>query len=74
MAKTRKIMDIRYNGHYIVIVDFEAKTNPFRLYTVSWEQRRCGYGCSEHKKLLAKYGDLERCLHYLLQLGVLRIR
>lgn len=74
MAKTRKIVDINYNGRYVVIVDFEAEVNPFRLYMVSWDTCESGYGLSKHKKLIAKYADLESCLHYLLQLGVLRVR
>lgn len=74
MAKTRKIMDIKYNGHYVVIVDFEAEVNPFRLYMVSWDTCKSGYGLSEHKKLIAKYADFESCVHYLLQLGLLKIQ
>lgn len=74
MAKTRKIMDIKYNGHYIVIVDFYAKTNPFRLYSVAWEDCKSGPGVSEHKKLIAKYADFESCIYCLLQLGLLCVR
>ena len=57
----RKVLDVKacgecYKGYYE-----EGKKNPWRLYRVTWEQRKDGYGMSQHNLCVGKwnrFGDM----------------
>lgn len=59
--KTRKIMEMNNrNKHYICIMDYTAKYNPYKLYT-KW------YDDGWHKHKIAEYADFQSVLWHILQ-------
>ena len=62
MGHTRKILEINENGqHLICIKDNGAKYNPYRLYTIWWDN-------GTHRKQIVRYADFESILYRILQL------
>lgn len=55
--KTRKVLEIKACGNHLKGFYEEGKTNPWRLYRMTWELRQCGYGMSEHKHMVGKFAN-----------------
>lgn len=60
---TRKVMTINEKGlHLECIKDNSDKVNPYRLYRVWWDQ-------GNHRRLIAKYADMNSILYAVLQVA-----
>jgi len=60
---TRKVMTINEKGlHLECIKDDSDKVNPYRLYRVWWDQWN-------HRRLIAKYADMNSILYAVLQVA-----
>ena len=69
MAKTRQVLKMTEGGKtFSVVFREDAKYNPYVLYRHTWGLRECGYGCSEHKRIEAKYADMRSVLYHLAQI------
>lgn len=55
--KTRKVLEIKACGNHLKGFYEEGKANPWRLYRMTWEPRKCGVGMSEHKHLIGKWAN-----------------
>lgn len=55
--KTRKVLDISACGQHLKGYYEDGKVNPWRLYLMTWELRKCGCGMSEHKRLISKWAN-----------------
>ena len=61
MAKTTKIMDIRFGGMWFVcILDTTAKFNPYKVYQ-KWYEPEKGW----HRKKLNEYADPRSALFFI---------
>lgn len=68
MAKTTQVLKLEANGKKFSVIRKESeKYNPFVIYRHTWGLRECGYGCSEHKRIEAKYADMRSVLFHLAQ-------
>lgn len=56
--KQRKIMEINEGRWHLVCIKAEGVNNPYRLYRVWWDG-------GNHRKLLAKYADIESIMCWL---------
>lgn len=59
-------MDCGHTGHYTVIYDNEATTNPYRVYTY-WSEFT-DHGVTKHRKLVQRYGDFSSALLCIWQI------
>ena len=66
LSKTRKVMDIQTNGVWIKVIRKESeKYNKYCVYS-------CWYDMGEHRRLVAKYANMQSVLLTLAQLPQFR--
>jgi hypothetical protein len=65
MAKTRQVLKLEDGGRKFSVVYHDGDQNPYWIYRHTWALRECGYGCSERKRIEAKYADMRSCLFFL---------
>ena len=57
--------DCNHSGHYAVLYDNAAKTNPYRVY--SYWTEFSDHGITKHRTQLQRYGDFASAMYFLFQ-------
>lgn len=64
--KTKTILKYIEQGKEYRIIKVYGDNNPYRIYNYYNDYNEYGY-ITEHRKLLAKYGDMISCFYWFIQ-------